>query len=126
MHACLRGSGFALGTRGQMFHLDSKDPEALAPGKRPSTTLTPSLVMKDGKPFIVFGSPGGDMQDQWTLQFFLNFVDFKMDLQEAIDAPIFHTLHFPSSFYPYDTHPGLVAVEDRIPEETRGPGQDGT
>jgi len=115
----IKGLGFPLGTRGQMFHLDPGHPEALAPGKRRSTTLTPSLVMKDKKPFMVFGTPGGDMQDQWTLQFFLNFVDFKMDLQEAIDAPTFHIMHFPSSFYPHDAHPGLVAVEDRIPEETR-------
>jgi len=115
----IKGLGFPLGTRGQMFHLDPKHPEALAPGKRPSTTLTPSLVMKDQKPFMVFGTPGGDMQDQWTLQFFLNFVDFKMNLQEAIDAPTFHTLHFPSSFYPHAALPGLVALEDRIPEETQ-------
>lgn len=113
------GLGFPLGTRGQMFHLDPSHPEALAPCKRPSTTLTPSLVTKDERPFMVFGTPGGDMQDQWTLQFFLNFVEFNMNLQQAIDAPTFHTLHFPSSFYPHGAHPGLVAVEERIPEETR-------
>ena len=115
----IEGVGFPLGTRGQMFHLDPKHPEALAPGKRPSATLTPSLVMKDGKPFMVFGTPGGDRQDQWTLQFFLNYVDFEMNLQEAIDAPTFHSLHFPSSFYPHDAHPGVLAVEDRIPEDVR-------
>ena len=60
--------------------------------------------MKDGRPHMVFGTPGGDQQDQWTLQFFLNVVDFGMDLQEAIDAPSFHTQHFPSSFYPHGAH----------------------
>jgi len=115
----IKGLGFPLGTRGQMFYLDPDHAEALAPGKRPSTTLTPSLVTRDRKPFMVFGTPGGDMQDQWGLQFFLNFVDFKMDLQEAVDAPTFHTLHFRSSFYPHGAHPGLVALEDRISGETR-------
>lgn len=115
----IEGLGFPLGTRAQMFYLDPNHAEALEPGKRPSTTLTPSMVLKDGEPFMAFGTPGGDRQDQWTLQFFLNFVDFGMNLQEAIDAPTFHILHFPASFYPHDAHPGLVAVEDRIPEETR-------
>ena len=81
------GLGFPLGTRGPVLHLDPHHPNALAPGKRPRTTLTPSLALKDGQPYMVFGTPGGDQQDQWTLQFFLNFVDFGMDLQAAIDAP---------------------------------------
>jgi gamma-glutamyltranspeptidase/glutathione hydrolase len=68
---------------------------------------------------MVFGTPGGDQQDQWTLQFFLNFVDFGMGLQEAIDAANFHTEHFPSSFYPRKAKPGSVVVESRIPETTR-------
>jgi gamma-glutamyltranspeptidase/glutathione hydrolase len=113
------GLGFPLGTRGQMFSLDPEHPNCLAPGKRPRTTLTPSLVMKDGRPWMVFGTPGGDQQDQWTLQFFLNVVDFGMDIQSALDAPTFHTLHFPSSFYPRAAYPGRVVVEGRIPEETR-------
>ena len=83
------------------------------------TTLTPSLVTREGQPWMVFGTPGGDQQDQWTLQFFLNVVDFGMSVQEALDAPTFHTQHFPSSFYPRAQHPGLVIVEGRIPEETR-------
>ena len=115
----VEGLGFPLGTRGQMFSLDPDHPNALMPGKRPRATLTPSLVMKDGRPHMVFGTPGGDMQDQWTLQFFLNVVDFGMDLQEAIDAPTFHTMHFPSSFYPRAAYPKRVVVEGRIPEETR-------
>lgn len=113
------GVGFPLGTRGQMFFLDERRPNALQPGKRPRTTLTPSLAMKDGKPFMALGTPGGDMQDQWTLQFFLNVVDFGMDLQEAVDAPTFHTSHFPSSFYPRTMLPKRVVVEERIPENIR-------
>jgi gamma-glutamyltranspeptidase/glutathione hydrolase len=115
----IEGLGFPLGTRGQMFYLDPNHANALVPHKRPRTTLTPSLVMKDGKPFMVFGTPGGDAQDQWTLQFFLNFIDFGMNLQEAIDAPSFHITHFPSSFYPHHANPGGVVVEGRIPESVR-------
>ncbi len=113
------GVGFALGTRGQMFFLDPNRPNSLQPGKRPRTTLTPSLAMKDGKPYMALGTPGGDMQDQWTLQFFLNVTDFGMDLQEAIDQPTFHTSHFPSSFSPRSMCPKRVVIEDRIPEAVR-------
>jgi gamma-glutamyltranspeptidase / glutathione hydrolase len=113
------GLGFPLGTRAQMFSLDPEHPNALQPGKRPRTTLTPSLATKEGAPWMVFGTPGGDMQDQWTLQFFLNVVDFGMDLQEALDAPTFSSYHFPSSFYPRAAYPGRLEVEGRIPAETR-------
>jgi len=68
-------------------------------------------------PFMVFGTPGGDCQDQWTLQFFLNYVDFDMNLQEALDAPTVHSVHFPSSFYPREAYPGRVVVEGRIPRQ---------
>jgi gamma-glutamyltranspeptidase/glutathione hydrolase len=113
------GLGFPLGTRLQMFSLDPSHPNALQPGKRPRTTLTPSLAMKDGDPFMVFGTPGGDQQDQWSLQLFLNHVDFGMNIQAAIDAPNFHTAHFPSSFYPRAAEPGSLVLEGRIPESTR-------
>jgi gamma-glutamyltranspeptidase/glutathione hydrolase len=113
------GLGFPLGTRGQMFSLNPEHPNALVPGKRPRTTLTPTLVAKGGRPWFAFGTQGGDQQDQWTLQFFLNVVEFGMDLQAAIDAPTFHSLHFPSSFYPRAHHPGRLVVEGRIPAETR-------
>lgn len=113
------GLGFPLGTRVQTFFLDPTHPNALVPGKRPRTTLTPSLVMRDGRPCMAFGTPGGDQQDQWTLQFFLNVVDFGMDVQDAIEAPRFSTAHFPTSFYPHDAVPGLVRVEDRISEAVR-------
>jgi gamma-glutamyltranspeptidase/glutathione hydrolase len=113
------GLGFPMGTRGQMFWLDPHQAAALQPRKRPRTTLTPSLALKDGKPFMVFGTPGGDQQDQWTFQFFLNHVVFGMSLQAAIDAPSFHSNHFPSSFYPRDAHAGGLVLEGRIPEATR-------
>lgn len=113
------GLGFPMGTRGQMFDLDPHRAGVVAPHKRPRTTLTPSLVLKDGKPHMAFGTPGGDQQDQWTLIFFLNVVEFGMNLQAAIDAASFHTIHFPSSFYPRKAVPGGLVVEDRIAEATR-------
>lgn len=113
----IEGLGFPLGTRGQMFYLNPDRPNALEPHKRPRATLTPSLATRAGEPYMVFGTPGGDAQDQWTLQFFLNYVDFGMDLQEALDAPSVHTDHFPSSFYPRDAHPLAVSAEGRIPRE---------
>jgi gamma-glutamyltranspeptidase/glutathione hydrolase len=113
------GAGFALGTRGQMFSLDPSRPNALAPGKRPRTTLTPSLALKGGEPYLAWGSPGGDGQDQWSLQFLLNVVDFGMSLQDAIDAPNFHIRHFPSSFYPHEQKLGLLVVEERIAPAVR-------
>ncbi len=111
------GLGFSLGTRIQMFWLhDPAHPSALAPRKRPRTTLTPSLVTREGEPHLVFGTPGGDQQDQWTLQFFLNMVDFGMDVQDAIDAPSFHSAHMSSSFYPRQAKPRELVVERRVPE----------
>jgi gamma-glutamyltranspeptidase/glutathione hydrolase len=115
----VEGLGFSLSTRGQMFSLAENHPNCIAPRKRPRTTLTPTLVTKSGKPFMAFGTPGGDQQDQWTLQFFLNFVEFGLNLQAAIDAPTFHTAHFPSSFCPHDAHPGVLYLEGRIPQTVR-------
>ncbi|MHC4714261.1 MAG: gamma-glutamyltransferase family protein [Planctomycetota bacterium] len=113
------GLGFPLGTRGQMFSLVAGHPNSLEPGKRPRTTLTPSLATLRGKPFMVFGSPGGDAQDQWALQFLLNVVEFGMSLQEAVEAPTFWSTHWPSSFYPRAAEPGKVNVEKRIPAGVR-------
>jgi gamma-glutamyltranspeptidase/glutathione hydrolase len=98
--------------------LDTEHPNALAPGKRPRTTLSPSLArLPDGR-LLVFGTPGGDQQDQWTLQLFLVCVDFgARDLQQAIDAPTLHVEHAPSSFYPRLAQPGVVHAEERIPPE---------
>ena len=88
-------------------------PNALAPGKRPRTTLTPSLGLRDGEGVIAWGTPGGDGQDQWSLQFLLSHLDFGLNLQEAIDAPAFTSTHFPSSFYPRLAEPGHVEIESR-------------
>jgi gamma-glutamyltranspeptidase/glutathione hydrolase len=114
------GLGFCLGTRAQMFSLTPGLASSLAPGRRPRTTLSPSLALRDGAPYLAFGTPGGDQQDQWTLGFFLNHVHFGMNLQEAIDAPAFHTDHFPSSFYPRASAPRSLAVESRISEAVIG------
>jgi gamma-glutamyltranspeptidase / glutathione hydrolase len=115
----VEGLGFPLGTRGQMFYLDERHANALVPGKRPRTTLTPSLALRDGQPWLAFGTPGGDQQDQWSLQFLLNVVDFGMELQEALDAPTVQSTHFPGSFYPHQAQPGGVRIESRIPSEVR-------
>jgi gamma-glutamyltranspeptidase/glutathione hydrolase len=110
------GLGFPLGTRAQMFWLEEGLPNSLAPGKRPRTTLTPSLALRDGEAVLAFGTPGGDMQDQWSLLLFLAHVHFGLGLQAAIDAPAFHTSAFPSSFWPREQRPGEVAVEARLGE----------
>jgi len=115
----IEGLGFPLGTRAQMFYLNPARPNALQPHKRPRATLTPTLVTRDGLPYLGFGTQGGDMQDQWTAQFFLNVVDFGMSLQEALDAPLVHSDHFPSSFYPREAYPLQVSVEGRIDPQVR-------
>jgi gamma-glutamyltranspeptidase/glutathione hydrolase len=107
------GLGFCLGTRAQMFTLTPGLPATLAPGKRPRTTLTPSLALRDREPYMAFGTPGGDQQDQWSLLFFLNHVVFGMNLQQAIDFPAFHSTHMPSSFYPRQAQPRGLDIESR-------------
>ena len=111
--------GVCLGSRMQMFWLEEGLPASLKPGKRPRSTLSPSMAFKDGEPYLAFGTPGGDQQDQWSLLMFLRHVHHGMNLQEAIDCPAFHNEHMPSSFYPRAAHPGLVALEARFPEATR-------
>jgi gamma-glutamyltranspeptidase/glutathione hydrolase len=112
----LEGLGFVLGTRGQIFWLDAGKANSLQPGKRPRTSLTPSLALKDGKPFLAWGTPGGDIQDQVNLQVLLNIVDFGMNIQDAIEAPLFQIFDFPSSFYPRSSEPGQMIIEKRVPE----------
>ena len=111
--------GFCLTTRAQMFWLVEGVPASLAPGKRPRTTLSPSLALRDGEPYMAFGTPGGDQQDQWSLHVFLRHVHHGLNLQEAIESPEFHTAHFPSSFYPRTSRPGHLAVEGRLPAKAR-------
>lgn len=112
------GLGFNITTRAQMFWMEQGLPSSIGPKRRPRTTLTPTLVMKDGKPYCAFGSPGGDQQDQWTLQMFLKHVHHGMNLQEAIDAPTFQTAHLINSFYPRNLTLGKITVESRLPEQT--------
>jgi len=112
------GLGFCLGTRGQMFWLTEGLPNSLEPRKRPRTTLTPTLVLRGGDPYMALGTPGGDMQDQWSLVALLGHLHFDRDLQAAIDAPSFHTNHMPSSFYPRETHLNEIEIEERVGSET--------
>ena len=122
------GLGFPMGTRGQMFWLKPGLPNSLEPGKRPRTTLSPSFALRDGKPWMAFGTPGGEQQDQWSLIMFLRMVHYDLNIQEAIDAQSFHTEHWPSSFWPRVARPGKVVIEGRYPDavlsELRSRGHD--
>ncbi|GAB3992825.1 gamma-glutamyltransferase family protein [Nocardioides marmoraquaticus] len=109
--------GFCLGSRSQMFWLDEGLPASLEPGARPRTTLTPTLVLRDGVPVVACGSPGGDQQDQWQSLFLLRHLVGGMTLQEAIDAPMSHTTSFPGSFHPRGMEPGAVVAESRTSPE---------
>lgn len=110
--------GFCLGTRAQMFTLDTEHPAMLGPGRRPRTTLSPTLALRDGEPYLAWGTPGGDQQDQWIPQMFLRHVHARMNLQQAIDAPAWHTEHFPTSFWPRTARPGVIVLEGRMPPST--------
>jgi gamma-glutamyltranspeptidase/glutathione hydrolase len=111
--------GCSLGTRLQMCWLEDGLPASLAPGKRPRSTLSPSFARRDGEPYLAFGTPGGDQQDQWSLLLLLHHIHHGMNLQQAIDCPAFHTEHLPSSFYPRAMKRGVVVLEGRFPETTR-------
>ncbi len=108
--------GFPLNSRAQAFFLEEGLPSSLAPGKRPRTTLTPTIAFENGEPRLAFGTPGGDQQEQWQLGMFLRRVHHGLNLQEAIDLPLFHTQHFPSTFYPREARPGHLAVEESVGE----------
>jgi gamma-glutamyltranspeptidase / glutathione hydrolase len=110
--------GFGLSTRAQMFWLHAGLASTLAPATRPRTTLTPTLVHRDGSPWLAFGTPGGDQQEQWSALLLLHHVDHGMNLQQAIDAPAFHTDHLVSSFWPRGFDRRAVAIEDRFPAAT--------
>jgi len=108
--------GFALGTRLQMTRLEPGLASTLTPGRRPRTTLTPTILLRDGAPYAALGSPGGDQQDQWQLPFLLRHIVGGYSLQEAIDAPTFHTTAVVSSFWPRDWTPAGLVVEERLGE----------
>ncbi len=110
--------GFALGSRAQMFRLERGLPSTLVPGKRPRTTLSPSLALRDGLPYLAFGTPGGDQQDQWQSILFLRHVHHGFNLQESIDAPLFHSEHAPLSFWPRPARPGCMQLEASFPKAT--------
>jgi gamma-glutamyltranspeptidase/glutathione hydrolase len=109
--------GFMLNCRGDYYSLDPQHPNSLQPGKRPRSTLTPTIAMKDGAPYMIIGSPGGDEQPTRIAQTFLNVIDFGMNIQEAIEAPRWSTTSFPASIFPHTMYPGNIAVESRIAEE---------
>ncbi|MHA7263584.1 gamma-glutamyltransferase family protein [Arthrobacter sp. TMN-37] len=108
------GLGFCLGTRLQMTWLEDGAPSTLRPGRRPRTTLTPTLVLRNGTPVVALGSPGGDQQDQWQLLYLLRTIVGGYSPQEAIDAPSLHTTSIPGSFWPRTWEPGGAVVEDRL------------
>ena len=111
--------GFCLGSRAQMFWLEEDHPAVARAGQAPAHhAVSPTMALRDGEPYLAWGSPGGDQQDQWTTQFFLRHVHAKMNLQEAIDAPAWHSEHFPISFWPRTARPGVMVVENRVPKAT--------
>jgi gamma-glutamyltranspeptidase/glutathione hydrolase len=122
--------GWPLGTRAQMFWLEEGLPSSLRPGARPRTTLSPGLALRGGKPWLAWGTPGGDQQEQWAFHVFLRHVERGLNLQEAIDAPEFHTDHLISSFYPRGFVPRSLDLEGRfgpaVTEDLRARGHDVT
>ena len=112
------GLGFSISTRGQMGWLEEGHPSTVRAGARPRTTLTPTLVTRGGEAYLAMGTPGGDQQDQWTLAVLLRYLHYGLDLQAAIDLPLFTSRHFPQSFYPRTIEPNRLLVEDRFGEET--------
>lgn len=110
------GLGFSITTRGQMGWLEPGHPSTVRPHARPRTTLTPTLITRDGEGYLAMGTPGGDQQDQWTLAVLLRHLHHGLDLQQAIDLPLFTTRHFPQSFYPRSIEPKRLLVEDRFGE----------
>ena len=120
------GLGFPLNSRAQMFWLEEGQPTTLAPGRRPRTTLTPTIAEREDGALLAFGTPGGDQQDQWQLIWFLRFVHHGLGLQQGMDAPLFHSLHFQASFYPRAAKPSQMMIEpnfgEAVIEDLRGRG----
>ena len=122
------GTGMVMSSRGQQSRLTPGHPAQVAPGKRPRLTPSPALAMKDGKPFMCFGTPGGDVQSQSMLQVFLNVTQFGMQVQQAVEAQRFSSASYPNSFAPHDYFPGRLCIEEDMPngviEEMRARGHD--
>jgi gamma-glutamyltranspeptidase / glutathione hydrolase len=112
-------TGVPLSNRMQVFDLDPASPNVLAGGKRPRTTLTPTLLLKDGKPFLAISTPGGDSQDQQILNVLLQLLVLGKPIQEAIEAPRINSLHPYSSFDDHDSEPGALEIENRVPQAIR-------
>ncbi|MBT8004484.1 MAG: gamma-glutamyltransferase family protein, partial [Rhodospirillales bacterium] len=112
------GLGFCLTIRAQMYWVDERSPSCIGPKRRPRTTLTPSMAFRDGKPYMAWGTPGGDQQDQWATHMLLRHMHFGMNLQEAIEAPGFNSSHWTGSFYPREVDPGNLTMEGRFPTAT--------
>ena len=112
-------TGILFNCRGDYYSLKRGEANALEPGKRPRSTLQSTLVMKDGQPYEILGSPGGDDQTMRTMQTLINMIDFGMNIQQAIEAARWSSRAFPASPFPHTMYPGDLAVESRIPESTR-------
>jgi gamma-glutamyltranspeptidase/glutathione hydrolase len=114
-------TGVGLSQRAQSFVTDAKENpfNVIEPGKHPRVTLTPTLALKNGKPYLAFAVQGGDSQDQNLLQFFLNVVEFGMTVQEAVEAPNMNSFQMRSSFGEHETRPGRILLADSIPAWTR-------
>lgn len=108
------GTGITLGIRMTQFRLDPNHPSALAPGKRPRITPNPGMVLKQGKLWMSFGTPGGDVQSQAMIQFFLNVIVFGMDPQKAVEVPRFRSVNWPDSFSPHSYRPGGIELEESL------------
>jgi gamma-glutamyltranspeptidase/glutathione hydrolase len=113
----IRALGWPLGSRAQMFWLEEGLASSLRPRARPRTTLSPGLALRGGEPWLAWGTPGGDQQEQWALHVLLRHVDQGLNLQEAVDAPDFHTDHLVSSFFPRGFRPRALAVESRFGDD---------
>jgi gamma-glutamyltranspeptidase/glutathione hydrolase len=114
------GTGMVMSSRGQQSRLASGHPAQVAPGKRPRLTPSPALALKDGKPFLCFGTPGGDVQTQAMLQVFVNVTQFGMPLQRAVEAQRFWSASFPNSFPAHEYFPGRLCIEEDMPHGVIG------
>jgi len=114
------GTGMVISTRGSQSFVDEKHASSVAGGKRPRLTPAPFMIFKNGRPWLIIGTPGGDTQCQTILQTFLNIALFKMEVQTATEQPRFATFSYPNSFAPHDYHPNLLRVEKRMDPRTIG------